>query len=82
VPNSRSKQTSAGRRPAPSTIHYQDGDEERVLAADEVADAAEEDRAERPYREADAEQAEAGEEPERFVARREEQLAEAAARVP
>ena len=39
--------------------HERHGDEERVLAADEVADAAEDERAERPDHEADGERARA-----------------------
>ena len=56
--------------------HHDDRDEKRVLAAHEVADAAEHQRPERTDREAHAEQREAGQKARRLIARREEQLPE------
>jgi hypothetical protein len=56
--------------------HHEDRDEKGVLAADKVADAAEHERAERPHREAHAEQREAGEKAGGLIARREKQFPE------
>ena len=48
--------------------HQHERDEERVLPADQVADAAEEQRAERPHDEADGERREIRDQRERVVA--------------
>ena len=56
--------------------HDEDGDEEGVLAADEVAEAAEDDRAERAHREAGREREQREDERARLVQRGEELLAD------
>ena len=57
-------------------------DEERVFAADQVADAAEEQRAERPHDETDREGRQIGDVGERVVAGRIKLQARTAARLP
>ncbi|MCY1219408.1 hypothetical protein D9M72_313820 [compost metagenome] len=56
--------------------HQQDGDQEGVLAPDQVAQAAEQQRAHRPYQEARAEGGQAGQEGGSLIALGEEQCAE------
>ena len=67
--------SNVGRKPTAAVrhAHHEDGDEERVLAADQVADAPEHQRAERPHEEARGVGGESGEQRGGLVALREEQ---------